>query len=314
METAFKAADKALTLEKMLNLKLVIEEQGQHYASHGLLILLGKYEHVMTQCARFKGTNMSVFLDRKEYTGDLFSQIEQTEIFIKNHLSLRAEIRGLKRYDYLEIPENAIREALINAYVHRDYSNFGRNIKVAVYDDLVNIVSPGGLPNGLTEADLLQGRSEIRNRVLARVFRELGYIEHWGSGLQRIKQICEAEHLTTPEFLETGDFFDVKLYRPVIESLGGSIGGSIEDSGSSIGGSIEDSGGSMVNTEILTDRQNEILVLIQQNPKISYRDMAVQLGINNSAVKKHLNHLKDAGWLERVGGTRGYWLVKKEIE
>ncbi|WP_282958998.1 ATP-binding protein, partial [Castellaniella defragrans] len=146
----------------------------------------------MTQCARFKGTNMSVFLDRKEYTGDLFSQIEQTEIFIKNHLSLRAEIRGLKRYDYLEIPENAIREALINAYVHRDYSNFGRNIKVAIYDDLVNIVSPGGLPNGLTEADLLQGRSEIRNRVLARVFRELGYIEHWGSGLQRIKQICEA--------------------------------------------------------------------------------------------------------------------------
>ena len=314
LETAFKAADKALTLEKMLNLKLVIEEQGQHYASHGLLILLGKYEHVMTQCARFKGTNMSVFLDRKEYTGDLFSQIEQTEIFIKNHLSLRAEIRGLKRYDYLEIPENAIREALVNAYVHRDYSNFGRNIKVAVYDDLINIVSPGGLPNGLTEADLLQGRSEIRNRVLARVFRELGYIEHWGSGLQRIKQICEAEHLTTPEFLETGDFFDVKLYRPVIESLGGSIGGSIEDSGGSIGGSIEDSGGSMVNTEILTDRQNEILVLIQQNPKISYRDMAVQLGINNSAVKKHLNHLKDAGWLERVGGTRGYWLVKKEIE
>lgn len=166
---------------------------------------------------------------------------------------------------------------------------------------MVNIVSPGGLPNGLTEADLLQGRSEIRNRVLARVFRELGYIEHWGSGLQRIKQICEAEHLATPEFLETGDFFDVKLYRPVIEPLGGSIGGSIEDLG-----------GSMLDAEILTDRQNEILVLIQQNPKISYRDMAVQLGINDSAVKKHLNHLRNAGWLERVGGTRGYWLVKKK--
>ena len=69
-----------------------------------------------------------------------------------------------------------------------------------------SISSPGGLPNGLTEADLLQGRSEIRNRVLARVFRELGYIEHWGSGLQRIKQMCEAENLPTPEFLETNDF------------------------------------------------------------------------------------------------------------
>ena len=63
----------------------------------------------------------------------------------------------------------------------------------------------------------------------------------------------------------------------------------------------------------MTARQNEILVLVQQNPKTSYRDMAVQLGINESAVKKHLNNLKDAGWLERVGGTRGYWLVKKEV-
>ena len=77
--------------------------------------------------------------------------------------------------------------------------------------------------------------------------------------------------------------------------------------------SIEDLGGSMIEAEILTARQNEILVLIQQNPKISYRDMAVQLGINDSAVKKHLNHLRDAGWLERVGGTRGYWLVKKSF-
>ena len=309
LEEAFKAADKTLTLEKMLNLQLVIEEQGQRYASHGLLILLGQYEHVMTQCARFKGTNMSVFLDRKEYTGDLFSQIEQTEIFIKNHLSLRAEIRGLKRYDYLEIPENAIREALVNAYVHRDYSNFGRNIKVAVYDDLVNIVSPGGLPNGLTEADLLQGRSEIRNRVLARVFRELGYIEHWGSGLQRIKQMCEAENLPTPEFLETNDFFDVKLYRPVIElvsdTVGGTVSGTIEGLGSIVSGTIE--------SHTLTKRQIQILALIQQQPKISYRQMTEQLGIHKSAIQKHLESLKDAGWLERVGGTRGYWAIKKEF-
>lgn len=312
LEAAFKAADKTLTLEKMLNLKLVIEEQGQRYASHGLLILLGQYEHVMTQCARFKGTNMSVFLDRKEYTGDLFSQIEQAEIFIKNHLSLRAEIRGLKRYDFLEIPENAIREALVNAYVHRDYSNFGRNIKVAVYDDLVNIVSPGGLPNGLTEADLLQGRSEIRNRVLARVFRELGYIEHWGSGLQRIQQMCEAENLPTPEFVETGDFFDVKLYRPVIESIGGAIGGAIGGVIDHSSGVIEDLGGA-IEINQLTERQQEILVLIQRNPKVSYRSLAEQLGINQSALQKHLNHLKDAGWIERMGGTRGYWVIKKEF-
>ncbi|GAA5015425.1 hypothetical protein GCM10023206_26480 [Acinetobacter puyangensis] len=321
LEEAFQEVNKTLNLDKLLNLKLAVEEQGTYFATHGLLILLGEYEHVVTQCARFKGTNMSVFLDRKEYTGNLFLQLTQTEIFIKNHLSLRAEIRGLKRHDYLEIPESAIREALINAYIHRDYSNFGRNIKVAIYDDLVNIVSPGGLPNGLTEVDLLQGRSEIRNRVLARVFRELGYIEHWGSGIQRIQQMCKAENLRSPEFVETGDFFDVKLYRPKIQTIKNdfkdAIGGSIEDFSGSIGGSIEDFSGSIsgsMQQNHLTERQKEILGLIQQDRKISYREMADKLRINDSAVKKHLENLKNLGWLERVGSTRGYWEIKKKFD
>ena len=113
--------------------------------------------------------------------------------------------------------------------------------------------------------------------------------------------LCEAEKLATPEFLETNDFFDVKLYRPVIEFEGGAIGGVIED----LGGAIEASQ--------LTERQQEILVLIRANPKVSYRSLAEQLGINQSALQKHLNHLKDTGWLERVGGTRGYWVLKKDL-
>ncbi|MFK4049524.1 RNA-binding domain-containing protein [Acinetobacter venetianus] len=307
LETAFKAADKALNLEKMLNLKLVIEEQGQRYASHGLLILLGKYEHVMTQCARFKGTNMSVFLDRKEYTGNLFSQIEQTEIFIKNHLSLRAEIRGLKRYDYLEIPENAIREALINAYVHRDYSNFGRNIKVAVYDDLVNIVSPGGLPNGLIEADLLQGRSEIRNRVLARVFRELGYIEHWGSGLQRIKQMCEAEKLATPEFLETNDFFDVKLYRPQVQIVSDDSSNKTDDHGR-LRVITDDS---IPNFEHLSLEQQQILSFAFEHGKLNRSDVMQLLNIEKSKAFELLKSLMELGLLRRNGQGRAttYYFV-----
>ena len=85
-----------------------------------------------------------------------------------------------------------------------------------------------------------------------------------------------------------------KVLRTIAASLSGSIGGSIEQ-------------------ELLTERQTQILNLVQQNPKVSYREMAVQIGINESAIKKHLNHLKDAGWLERVGGTRGYWAIKKKF-
>ena len=85
-----------------------------------------------------------------------------------------------------------------------------------------------------------------------------------------------------------------EVLRTIAANLSGSIGGSIEQ-------------------ELLTERQTQILNLVQQNPKVSYREMAVQIGINESAIKKHLNHLKDASWLERVGGTRGYWAIKKEF-
>ena len=111
----------------------------------------------------------------------------------------------------------ALREALVNALVHRDYVNQGQDIKVGVYDDVVNVVSPGGLPSTLTAETLLDGRSEIRNRVVARVFKELGYIEQWGSGIQRIRVACLDWGLAEPRIREKGDFVDVEFYRPGFE-------------------------------------------------------------------------------------------------
>lgn len=215
----FAAHGLLLDDAKRRNLRLIRTLQGKDYPTYGLLILLGYFEHVSTQCARFKGVDMQVFLDRKAYSGDLFTQLEQAELFIHNHLSLRTEIHGLQRTDTLEIPLVAIREALINAYVHRDYSNFGRNIKIGIYDDVLNIVSAGGFPNTLMAQDLAEGRSEIRNRVLARVFKALGYIEQWGSGIQRIRQLCLAVGLAEPTIVETGDFVDVTLFRPLADDL-----------------------------------------------------------------------------------------------
>jgi ATP-dependent DNA helicase RecG len=91
LKQAFAEVGKELSLQKMRNLKLIIQQNGQDYPSHGLLILLGLYEQVEIKCSRFKGTTMTVFLDKKEYRGDLFSQLKQTEQFIKNHLHLRAD-------------------------------------------------------------------------------------------------------------------------------------------------------------------------------------------------------------------------------
>ena len=218
LEGGFVRAGKVLDQPVMKNLKLVIEDNSTLYPSNGLLILLGKFEHVKMKCSRFKGTSMDVFLDRKEYEGDLFSQLENAENFIKNYIKLSGEIKGLQRNDQYEIPIEAIRESLVNAVVHRDYSNDGRDIKVGIYDDIVNIVSPGGFPSTITQEDILEGRSEIRNKVIARVFKELNYIEQWGSGIRRIKSSCKARGLKGPEILEKGDFVDVSLYREVVNS------------------------------------------------------------------------------------------------
>ena len=101
----------------------------------------------------------------------------------------------------------------------------------------------------------------------------------------------------------------------VLRTIAANLSGSIDKLGGAIdhlSGAIEDLGGA-IEANQLTERQQEILVLIQRNPKVSYRSLAEQIGINQSALQKHLNHLKDAGWLERVGGTRGYWVIKKEF-
>ena len=97
-----------------------------------------------------------------------------------------------------------LEESLVNAVVHRDYSNDGRDIKIGIYDDIINIVSHGGFPSTITQEDILEGRSEIRNKVIARVFKELNYIEQWGSGIRRIKSSCKARGLKEPEIVEKG--------------------------------------------------------------------------------------------------------------
>mgnify|MGYP003146826909 CR=1 FL=1 len=209
----FKKNGKTLTTEKLENLKLVKTENSILYPTNALMILLGKFSHCAVKCARFKGTTMDIFIDKKEYTGDIFSILENTQHFILNHINLGAIINGLYRKEVYEIPEVAIREALVNALIHRDYVNGGRDIKVGVYDDVVNIVSPGSLPNNITMEDIFNGRSESRNRVLANIFKELGLVEQWGSGINRIINSCKEYGLPIPKIEEKNDFMDIEIVR-----------------------------------------------------------------------------------------------------
>ncbi|NMB96962.1 MAG: ATP-dependent DNA helicase [Clostridiaceae bacterium] len=288
----FSKFDKSFNETVMRNLKLVHEENGELYPTNGLLIILGKFEHVRMKCSRFKGTTMDVFLDSKEYDGDLFVQLENAENFIKNHISLSSEIKGLQREDQYEIPIEAIRESLVNAVVHRDYSNDGRDIKIGVYDDMVNIVSPGGFPSTITQEDILEGRSEIRNKVIARVFKELNYIEQWGSGIRRIKSSCKARGLKEPEIIEKGDFVDVSLYREVIDA-----------------------------DEVINDipelshQEEKVIEYLKANEnRITTREAESVLDVAERRARKILKDMVGKGLLKRVGRTTNTHYRMKDID
>lgn len=142
----FNKFNKTVDNEKLKNLKLIKSYQNQIYPTNALLILLEKFDNCKVKCSKFKGTTMDEFIDRKEYDKDIFSIFENLLNFVLNHINLSSKIENIVREDKYEIPLVALREALINALIHRDYTNLGRDIKVGIYDDMVNIVSPGGYP------------------------------------------------------------------------------------------------------------------------------------------------------------------------
>src|SRR5690606_30595320 len=113
-----------------------------------------------------------------------------------------ATIGRVRRKDTRNLPPVAIREAVINAIVHADYAQRGAPIRIAIFDDRIEIENPGLLPFGLTVEDLEEGISKLRNRVIGRVFNSLGLIEQWGSGVQRMMSACREAGLTPPVFEE----------------------------------------------------------------------------------------------------------------
>ena len=310
----FYAKKKKPDQQKLINLKLVNEEHGEIFPSNALLILLGKFENTVIKCSRFKGVNMDVFLDKKEYFGDLFGQIENAENFIKNHINLHAEISGLQREETYEIPTEAIREAIVNAVVHRDYSNPGRDIKVGVYDHLVNIVSPGAFPSTLTNKEIFDGRSEIRNRGLAKVFKELGLIEQWGTGIRRMVSSCLNHGLKKPNINERGNFVDVEIFRETKKSeqvtssnvsdvvSKYSSNGINSISTAEYGGIAADYGGLDYDEKLIFD-------YIMKNGKISTKYAKVVIGAGDSKVKKTFVSMIAKKLIVRMGKGRSTYYV-----
>ena len=208
-----KRSIPVITVEHLLNRKLLKKSGNQLLAANSFILLTSDYfRFAKIQCALFKGNDRDEFLDKKEYSGPLYEQIEEAYRFVLRHINRSAEINGLLRKERYELPVGAIREMIINAQCHRSFMD-SSCVQVALYDDRLEITSPGMLYGGLTLKEAVNGRSKIRNKAIAEVFSRMELIEGWGTGIRRIIKRAEEYQLRTPEFTEIGDTFRVNLFR-----------------------------------------------------------------------------------------------------
>lgn len=145
-----------------------------------------------TKVALFQGEDSFVFLDRKEYSGSLFQQMNEIYAFLNICNKTKSTLQGLYRTDKKDYPEVAVREALMNALVHREYS-ISASTLIGIYDDRMEFTSVGGLPNGISEEDMRLGISVCRNQNLANIFYRLQLIEAYGTGIPKIFHAYEKE-------------------------------------------------------------------------------------------------------------------------
>lgn len=227
-------------------------------------------------------------MDKREYAGPIYEQIEEAYRFVLKHINLGAEINGLYRKETYELPPSAIREAIANAVTHRNYMERAC-IQVCVYDDRVEITSPGMLYGDLTIDMIKRGRTRIRNAAIAEAFGRMYVIEGWGTGIRRMIDACKEYGVQEPVFTEVGTDFRVEFFRKTL-----SVRTDRTDN----------------RTENLTQKQEQIIALIRDNPEISTTAMAKALSCSRSTVSEAIKELKNKKIVERVGSDRkGYWKI-----
>ncbi len=219
IKQAFSKIGKEINDKKLRSLGVLVPSNHGYAPSIGGLILFGKDESRLqfvpdarVRCARFRGDDKTYLLDQYEIEGTILDAVQEVPKFIARNTRLTAQIQKIRRKDIREYPEVALREILINALAHADYSIPGATIQIAIFDNRLEVQNPGMLPFGFTMDDLKSGVSRVRNRVIAKVFHELNLMEEWGSGYKRVTEECRQQGYPEAEWVEHGTFMRVTFY------------------------------------------------------------------------------------------------------
>ena len=306
-----KASIKDVGRQQLRSWGILIERDEKDYPSNAFAILTGNGGlHVATQCGVFKGTTKAVFVDRREYTGPLWEQIDEAFQFVLRNIHLGATIVGIYRQDVYEIPPDAIRELIINAMVHRSYLDHG-TIQIAVYDNRLEITSPGKLPMGQTMERMKEGYSKIRNEALAHAFAYMNLIEHWGSGIPRIIDKVKAAGLREPEFIGGEVDLRINIYRGQVDTNNAMINANDTKDGAN---GVNDAGNGTNGVEVPLNKEQaqieKLLQIIEKNPSATQAYYAEEIGVSKRTVSRMFVSLQEKGILVQSGTKRkANWTV-----
>lgn len=211
----FEAASRAFSSVRDLGrrdletLRLLTRHQGRLTPTNGGVLLFGNdrlahFPDAWVQAARFAGHDRTTILDQADIRTPLVQAVHDAIAFVRKHAFRGIVIDDVEHREHWTVPLAAIREAAVNAVAHADYSQRGAPLRLAIFDDRIEVENPGLLPFGLTLDDLPLGVSKLRNRTIGRVFHELGLVEQWGSGVQRMLATCRDAGLPPPRWEEIG--------------------------------------------------------------------------------------------------------------
>ena len=258
------------------------------------LLFFAKIPVLQLRCAVFGGTSSANIIDRHDFDGDILELIEESQKYILKNIHIGMRLKGMEREDIPEIARDAMREAIINAFCHRDYRD-PDYIQIAIFRNRVEIRSPGGLFEGLTiEALKLGNVSKRRNPLVAELLRRVHLVEAWGRGVPLIQ-----EKEPGVEFKEIAKIFITSFLRP-----------SFLENPEQYALEPIDKTSDKTSDKTLSAIEKDIITMIAANPLVTQKELAVQLNLSYAGIRYHTDKLKANGILQRVGGKKsGHWEV-----
>lgn len=293
-----KDAEKVKTPTKnnLITWGILKEENGVVRPTYAYYYLRG-LDGVMSQiqCAVFKGNTRGIFVDKREYEGNLWEQVEQAYQFVLRNIHLGARIKGIHRQDVYELPPESIRELIINAVVNCSYLQ-GSLVQVAIYDNRLEISSPGGLMPGVTIEKMKEGFSKVRNHGIANAFVYMNLIEQWGSGIPKILAQTKEYGLPEVEFIDMENALRVNMYRALPEDGKQAIKASNKKQ------AISDN--SKRQTIKVSDSRNMFAEYMSQHGASTTAEMAEFSGLSPQRTRAILSKMVDDGIIIAEGANR----------